>query len=206
LPESSHFFLDIEAEIQVDSDHVGGRVVFSDPWFSGVLISVTYRRLPAGSDGVLKDADKRKNAVRNFLHDYALPELFKPVSQDTEVLLEEYIGTGNAVEYFAIVRIPEGAIERYATGERFDSIRALLIFPHDGYMYMLGYDNMTVISLMFSPEMSTEKIDLVEYQSQSGESAAPRFEDAEENPLGFDSYAAMARKRLIDFKSTIVFK
>ena len=201
LPESSGF-LDIKAKIQENSDHLGGRVVFSDPMFSGVLTSITYRRLPADSDGVLRDADRRKTAVRSFLHDYALPELFEPVSQETEVLLEEYTGTGNAVEYFAVIRIPEGAIVTDATGVRFDSIRALLIFPHDGYMYMLGFDNMTAISLLFSPDNSADMIDLVEYQSHSGELAAPRFENAEENQLGFEFFTAVTRKRLADFKST----
>lgn len=206
LPESSSLFLDIEAEIQESSDHLGGRVVFDDPMFFGFLTSITYRRLPGDSDGVWRNADERKFAVRGFLHDYALPELFKPVSQDTEVLLEEYIGTGDAVEYFAVVRIPEGATVRNTLGERFDSIRALLIFPHDGYMYMLGFDNMTVLSLILPPKNAAEKIDLVEYQTQSGESAAPGVEDSEETQHGLEVFAAMAQKRLADFKSTIVFK
>jgi len=204
LPESSAFF-NIKPKIQEDSDHLGGRVVFSDPMFSGILISITYRRLPADSDGTSRDADKRKTAGRDFLHDYALPELFEPVSQETEVLLEEYTGKGNDVEYFAVVRIPEGALVMDATGKRFDSTRALLIFPHDGYMYMLGFDNMTVISIMFSPDKSTEMIDRVQYQTQSGELTDPPLEDAEEDQIGFDVFAEMARMRLLKFKSTIVF-
>ncbi len=37
LPEAG--LLDNQAKIQEDSDHLGGRVVFSDPWFTGILIS-----------------------------------------------------------------------------------------------------------------------------------------------------------------------
>jgi hypothetical protein len=199
-------FLGTETKIQEDSDHLGGRVVFSDPLLSGILTSITYQKLSGDSDGILRDADARKIAVRSFLYDYALPDLFKPVSQDTEVLLEEYIGNGKDVEYFAVVRVPEGAIQKNAIGERFDSIRALLIFPHGGYMYMLGFDNMTVLSLMFSPEHSDDRIDLVDYQTQSGESDTGRIEDLEETQLGIDDFAALARRRLTEFKSTIVFK
>ena len=50
------------------------------------------------------------------------------------------VGDTTALEYFAIVRIPEGStLEDVGTGKRLDSTRALLIFPRGGYVYMLGY-------------------------------------------------------------------
>jgi hypothetical protein len=171
-----------------------------------MLTSITYRRLTEDSDGVLNDVDKRKAAVRSFLHDYALPELFQPVSEDTEILLEEFVGTSKATEYFAVIRIPAGAIERNALGERLDSIRALLIFPYENYMYMLGFDNMTVISLLFPPDDSDGKIDLVEYRSQPKDEDATQVKGVTDHEIVLDSYAKMARKRLADFKSTIIFK
>ena len=77
---------------------------------------------------------------KGFLHDYVLPELFRQESTGAKVLFEEAVGDSAALEYFAIVRIPEGStLEDMATGKRLDSTRALLIFPRGGYLYMLGY-------------------------------------------------------------------
>ena len=194
------------ARVQEDSDNLGGRVVFYDDGFFRLHRSITYRRLPADADGILSDAGKREAAVRGFFYDYALPELFEPVSRDTEILLEEIIWTGSAVEYFAVIRIPEGSILTDGAGKRLDSIRALLIFPHGKYMYMLGFDNMTFGFLISTPVDSTKVMDLVDYQPQSEKQAAQRLEDTDESQSELDIFAAMAWERLAEFKSTIVFK
>lgn len=124
--------------VEESSDERAGRVVFHGDL--GFLKSITYLRLPTNTTEILGDVARREAAVRGFLHDYALPQMFKKVSAESEILLEEPSGEGLAAEYFAVVLIPEGStIEDMRTGKRLDSMRALLIFPRGGYMYMLGY-------------------------------------------------------------------
>lgn len=123
--------------IQDGSDEHGGRVAFHDDL--GYINSITYQRLPDGFD-IEGDAVEREAACRGFLHDYALPALFRQVDTGAKVLFEETVGENATPEYFAIVMIPEGStLEDLTTGKRMDSTRALLIFPRGGYMYMLGY-------------------------------------------------------------------
>jgi hypothetical protein len=125
--------------IEEGSDETGGRIAFHDD--TGTLKSITYLKLPPGSDDVLADPERREAAVRGFLHDYALPELFRQGDTGAEVLLEEPIGSGLSFEYLAVVRFPEGSVlEDMVSGKRLDSTRTLMIFPNAGYMYMLGSD------------------------------------------------------------------
>ncbi|UCG50419.1 MAG: hypothetical protein JSW58_09395 [Candidatus Latescibacterota bacterium] len=203
IPESGVFGGETP-RIKEDSDDLGGRVVFCDTTLYWFLRSITYRRLPAEPGGVSRAAGEREAQVRSFLHDYAFPELFEPVSRDTEILLEETIWTANVVEYFAVVRIPEGSIMTDGAGKRQDSVRALLIFPHGGYMYMLGLANMTWGVFMMPPAEMAEVMDPVDYQAR--EFSVQRIEDIEKRQREFDKFVAQARKWLAEFKSTIAFK
>jgi len=205
IPDTGMFTYE-PARIQEDSDDIGGRVVFYDDLFFNIRRSVTYRRLPAGSDTALRDAAEREAAVRGFFHEYVLPELFMPVSPYTEILTEEIIGTGDAVEFFAVVRIPGGSILTDGTCKRLDSIRALLIFPHGRYMYMLGFDNMTLRAMMAAPPESATVVDLVDYHGRSGKAAAQRRDDDDDCDLKFRAFVEMARQQLSEFRSTIRFK
>ena len=205
VPDSGLFTYE-PAKIQEASDDLGGRVVFYDTQLFKILTSITYRRLPADPDGVSSDAGKRKAAVRGFFRDYALPELFDPVSGDTEVLMEDFVGTGNDVEYFAVVRISGGSVLTDGVGKSLDSVRALLIFPNGGYMYMLGFDNITLRAMMAAPSESAKVFDRVSYQRHSNDVPAPGLENAEDRQLELQVFAAVALERLTEFKSSIYFK
>ena len=205
VPDSG-FFTYEASKIQDASDDLGGRVVFYDTQLFKILTSITYRRLPADSERVLADAGERKTAVRNFFHDYVLPELFEPVSGDTEVLKEEIVGTGDAVEYFAVVRICGGSVLTDGVGKRMDAIRALLIFPHNGYMYMLEFDNMTLRAMMAAPADSAKVFDRVSYQRHTEDPAAANLNDTEDLQFELSFFAAVALESLTEFKTSIVFK
>ena len=205
VPDSG-FFTYEPARIQEASDDRGGRVVFFDTQLFKILTSITYRRLPADSDGISNDAGKRKAAVRSFFHDYALPELFEPVTGDTEVLMEDFVGTGNDVEYFAVVRISGGSVLTDGVGKSLDSVRALLIFPDGGYMYMLGFDNITLRAMMAAPADSAHVFDRVSYHRRPDDLSAPGLEEAEDRQLELEVFAVVALGRLTEFKSSIDFK
>jgi hypothetical protein len=204
VPDSG-FFSYQPSRFQEASDDLGGRVVFFDTQLFKVLTSITYRQLPAGSDGVSKDVEIRSSAVRSFFHDYTLPELFEPVSGDIEVLREEIVGSGSSVEYFAVVRISGGSVLTDGVGKRMDSIRAVLIFPHGDYMYMLGFDNMTLRAMMAAPADSAAVFDRVTYQRQAGRRTETDLEDTADLQLELNIFAVVALARLTEFKSTIVF-
>ena len=114
----------------------GGSVSFHSDF--GQIKSIVYMKLPLTAPETLGDPGKRAAAIRGFLHDFAMPVLFEPVSPETKILFERLVGPPDDSEYLAVVEIPEGStLMDMRTGKRLDSTRALLIFPDGGYMYML---------------------------------------------------------------------
>jgi hypothetical protein len=106
---------------------------------------VTYVRLPATADAVRDDPEKRDAAYRGFVHDYALPALFVPVSPGSRVTHEEVLGSGPERAFFAIAVLPEASsVVDGNTGKKWDSVRALLVFDEKGFMYMLHSEINTV--------------------------------------------------------------
>lgn len=120
----------------------------------GKVKSITYLKLPSTWVDDFADLAIREAALRGFLHDYAMPVLFEPVSPVTEILAEDLLGAPAQSEYFAVVKIPEGStLEDAKTGRRLESTRALLIFPRGEYMYMLSYAS----DLIFNKERSIDE-------------------------------------------------
>jgi hypothetical protein len=55
---------------------------------------ITYVSLPANAEAVHNDPAKMDSAYRGFVHDYALPALFRPVSAQSKIVHEEFLGSG----------------------------------------------------------------------------------------------------------------
>ena len=126
------------AKVQELLDETQGHVVFHDA--SGLIKSIAYYRMPDEMDDAPVSPVPPEAVLRFFLHDLALPYMFRNAAPDAEIMTEVPTGDGAAPEYFAVVRIPEGStVVNLSTGERWDSQRALLIFIRNHYLYMLSY-------------------------------------------------------------------
>jgi len=127
--------------IQDDNDTDGGRVALPDDW--GYLEAVTYLRIPAGRIAALNDPEQRDAIYRSFINDYAMPALFLPASPQSAVVRDEFIEENGKQAYFVIVSVPgasamvDGTKKKKKAKPRLDSVRALLVFDENGFMYML---------------------------------------------------------------------
>ena len=121
---------------------------------------VTYIALPAGAEATLGDPAKRDSAYRGFVHAYALPELFRPISAQSAVVHEEFIGSGLDRAYFAIAVIPEASsVLDTRTGKKWDSVRALLVFDKNQFIYMLHSEINTVFDPVDPASLTNEDLE-----------------------------------------------
>lgn len=143
--------------IQDNYDKDGGMVSFHDDF--GNNQGVTYLRLPANADSVHADPTKRDAAYRGFVHDYAMPSLFRPVSSQSKVVAEEFLGAGPERAYFAVVVIPEGStLMDLKTKKRLDSFRGVLVFDEKGFMYMLSSEMSSVFEKTDPSSMDDKRL------------------------------------------------
>jgi len=131
--------------IQDRNDPDGGLVSALDDM--GNNQGVTYLRLPANPEALLSDPAKRDSAYRGFVHDYALPNLYRPVSPQSKLVHEEFLYSGQDRAFFAVVVFPElSSVMDAKTGKRADSARALMVFDKNGFMYMLHTEMITALT------------------------------------------------------------
>lgn len=145
-------------QIQDQNDSEGGRVSFPDQF--GNLWAVTYLRLPADSATILSEPEKRDNAYRGFVTDYAMQSLFRKVSPQSSVVKEEFIDAQGSRAYFAVVNIPgASAIFDPKKNQRLDSVRGLLVFDKNGFMYMLEDEMNTVFHQTSASSLTAKQLD-----------------------------------------------
>ena len=134
-------FADLKIQDTYDNEQEFGRVSFTSGFFWG-LWAITYLQLPANFETTFKDNEKRDSVYSDFLKSFAVPSLFSPVSQDTRIVHEEFLGEGENRAYFAVVFIPEGStMVDLKQNKRLNSLRGLLIFDKLGFMYMLEQES-----------------------------------------------------------------
>ncbi len=145
-------------QVQEESDQTGGMVAFHGDL--GGNRGVTYVRLPPGMDAALQDPQKKDSTYRSFVHGYVLPALYQRVSPQSEILWEETVGEGAARELFAVARIPGGStLVNAKTGQRLDSVRALIVFHRHDFIYMLSDEmNSAMESLDTGPPLDRERL------------------------------------------------
>jgi hypothetical protein len=106
---------------------------------------VTYLLLPSTSADLHGDPAKLDAELSSFVHDYALTSLYRPASPQSKVDHEEFLGTGPDRALFAVATLPgTSSVMDGKTGKRWDSIRSLLVFDKNGYVYMLHSEMNTV--------------------------------------------------------------
>lgn len=144
--------------VQDQKDELGGAVAVADDM--GSNDGVTYVRLPSSAQEVLSDPAKRDNAYRGFVHDYALPSLFRPASAQSKIVNEEFLGSGSDRAFFAIAVIPgySPAMDM-KTGKRWDSVRALLVFEKSKVMYMLHSEINTVLDQVNAASLTDKNLE-----------------------------------------------
>ena len=151
--------------IQDNNDAEGGMVSFHDD--TGNNEGVTYVRLPANAETVHSDPAKRDSAYRSFVHDYALPGLFLPVSSESKLVHEEFLYSGPDRAFLAVVVIPEGStLMDVKAGKRLESVRALLVFDKSGFMYMLHTEMMTAFSKADAASLSAKDLETARTELQ----------------------------------------
>lgn len=148
--------------IQDDNDADGGRVSFPDDW--GYLEAVTYLRIPAEATAALNDPEQRAAIYRSFINDYAMQTLFLQASPQSAVVRDEFIDASGSKAYFAIVNIPGASAmidpqQKKKKKQRLDSVRALLVFDKNGFMYMLESEMNYSISQASASSLSTSQVE-----------------------------------------------
>jgi len=128
---------------------------------------VTYVLLPANAEAVRSDPARLDAACRGFVHEYALPALFRPVSPQSKIVHEEFLGTGPDRAFFAVATIPEASsIMDLKTGRRQDSVRSLLVFDKNKYMYMLHSEMNTVFDPVNAAALTSKDLDAARKKMQ----------------------------------------
>jgi len=126
----------VEDRVEPEVNPIGGSVIFRAA--TGEFWLVDYMRLPEGFAARLNTPDKQDEAHRRYLARYALSGV-DGASPQSAVVKEEALEADGARAYFAVINIPEGSrLIDGKTNRRLDSVRGLLVFDRDGYMYMLG--------------------------------------------------------------------
>jgi hypothetical protein len=128
---------------------------------------ITYASLPATAEGVLNDPAKRDSAYRGFVHDYALLTYFQPVSAQSKIVHEEFLGSGPDRAFFAVAVIPEiSSVLDGKTGKRWDSVRALLVFYNNKFMYMLHSEINTVFGPVNAASLTNKDLEAARKKMQ----------------------------------------
>lgn len=148
------------------NDAQGGMVSALDDM--GNNRGVTYASLPANAEAALSDPARRDSAYRSFVHDFALPSLFRPASAQSKVVHEEFLGSGVDRAFFAVVVIPEASSAMDPkTGKKWDSVRALLVFGKNKFMYMLHSEINTVFDPVNSAALKDRDLEAGRKMTQS---------------------------------------
>jgi len=144
-------------EIEDQSDYAGGGVTFRES--TGMFWLVNYRQLPDDSASKFGSPEKRDEAYRTYVTDVALRKA-QNFSPKSSVVKEEFIDRQGRRNYFAILNIPEGSrLIHPVTNRRFDSVRGLLVFEKNGFMYMLGCEMNYVGHPTYASRLTDEQIE-----------------------------------------------
>ena len=128
---------------------------------------VTYVAFPEDAEAIQSDPARRDSAYRGFVHDYALPSLFRPVSAQSNIVHEEFLGSGVDRVFFAIAVIPgASSIVDGRTGKRRDSVRALLVFDKNRFMYMLHSEINTVFGPVNAASLASNDLEAARKRMQ----------------------------------------
>lgn len=150
--------------VQEESTTEGGGVAFHDDL--GNLKSIFYLRLSPETLKTQNDSIKQRAILVSFLDDFAMPNLFKPVSPGANILHREHLNVGDYNAYFAIVEIPGGStMFDVGANKKLDTRRGLLIFVNGRFMYMLSSGENPSVLELGQPDKPLDK--LVEYEKES---------------------------------------
>jgi hypothetical protein len=122
-------------KVEDKSDSMTGwRVSFTSDF--GDLWAITYLKVPADLKPRLHDPAQRDIAYSGFLKNYVMPDIILPASPRATIVHEEFLNEDNNRTYFAVINIPE-ASAMMRGNKRLDSVRGLIVFSKNDFMYML---------------------------------------------------------------------
>ena len=145
-------------KVQDEKDEYGGRVSMHGSF--GGQQAVTYLRLPESVNFLHQDSAEKDAAYRSFVTDVMMPELFVRASPQAKIIHEEYLYKDDKRAYFAVVNIPEGSVlVDMKNNKRLDSVRGLLVFSKNGFMYMLESEMNSILSPINPSNLSRKEIE-----------------------------------------------
>jgi hypothetical protein len=128
---------------------------------------VTYVAIPANAEAVRSDPAKLDAAYHGFVYEYALPTLYRPVSPQSRVVHEEFLGSGPDRAFFAVAVIPEASsIRDVKAGKQRDSVRSLLVFDQNKFMYMLHSEMNTIFDPVNPAALTSKDLDAARKKMQ----------------------------------------
>ena len=128
----------MEMKIEDQSDYAGGGVTFRGS--NGMFWLVNYRKLTDDVASKYGSPDKRDEAYRIYVTDVPLRNAQR-FSPNSSIVKDEFIDMHGSRRYFAVLNIPEGSrLVHPVTNRRFDSVRGMLVFEKNGFIYMLGWE------------------------------------------------------------------
>lgn len=144
--------------VQDQNDEYGGRVSMHGDF--GDLWAVTYLRLPESANALHRNLSERDASYRSFITDLQMQDLFLRASSQAKIVHEEYLYKDDKRAYFAVVNIPEGSVlVDMKNNKRFDSVRGLLVFSKNGFMYMLESEINSIFSQVNSSSLRKKEIE-----------------------------------------------
>lgn len=117
-----------------DEKNRAGAVSFHSDW--GMQQGIHYMLLPP--DDLTNQQLDSRDVLARWLHDFAMQVWFLHVFPKSRVLQEEFASFEGLNTLLARVEIPEGSsMVNMMTKKRLNSLRGLVIFQKDRYIYML---------------------------------------------------------------------
>lgn len=144
-------------KIEDQVDPPGGGVAFRE--ITGLFWLVDYMRLPNGFASTFSSPEKLDDAYRMYVTDFALQADLK-YSPRSSIVKEGFIEASGSRGYFAIVNVPEGSrVVDGVTNKRLDSVKGLLVFEKNGFMYMLGCEMNYAGHLTNASSLTTKQVE-----------------------------------------------
>jgi hypothetical protein len=110
--------------------------MFSDD--IGRLLRIESERIPPKMEPLMA-GDRLPDTLEDFFEKAVLAQAFRSVSPDASVMYREHNTAAGEPAFFTVVMIPGGSTLTNAnTGRRYDSVRGVLVFARDGFLYAIS--------------------------------------------------------------------
>jgi hypothetical protein len=105
----------------------------------GAYLAIHYMPIASETVSLLQQPESREKALAGWLQESAMPTWFLRASPNSKIVRQAMTKFEDMGALTALVEIPEGSVlQNMATRKRLDSSKAVVVFPKNGYMYILA--------------------------------------------------------------------